>query len=223
MSAYDSLEDVVRDPLYPDVDLALRGGRHIGAEDGPLYDFLHDALEHLEPLYRRFGAELIHRSDGYYFLLPSGERLGRSRLSPGEMLVGQALALLYLDPSILRFGGVVARELLLQRLWGLVGSEALARALEPRRRNFDDERIVNQTIMKKVASALRALGKLGFIDLLGDDQLKLRPALMRFVEPVRGLNDPSAALERLMALGELERDAVSNDEDLEESAAQEDE
>ena len=87
----------------------------------------------------------------------------------------------------------------------------------------DDERIVNQTIMKKVASALRALGKLGFIDLLGDDQLKLRPALMRFVEPVRGLNDRSAALERLMALGELERDAVSNDEDLEESAAQDDE
>ena len=77
--------------------------------------------------------------------------------------------------------------------------------------------------LPQIASALRALGKLGFIDLLGDDQLKLRPALMRFVEPVRGLNDPSAALERLMALGELERDAVSNDEDLEESAAQEDE
>jgi chromosome partition protein MukE len=33
--------------------------------------------------------------------------------------------------------------------------------------------------------------------------LRLRPALMRFADPVRGLQDAAAALERLVARGEM--------------------
>ena len=68
--------------------------------------------------YRRFGCELVQQSDGYFYLLPSGDRLGRRQLSAGEMLVGQTLALLYLDPATLQHGGVVGSEALLQRLAG---------------------------------------------------------------------------------------------------------
>lgn len=212
-SAFHRLEDVILDDIFPDVDLALRQGRHVGREDDAAYTFLVDALEHLEPFYRRYGAELVHKSDGYFYLLPSGDRLGRSQLTPGEMLVGQALALLYLDPSSLQSGGMVERELLLQRLSGLVGDDDLVRTLNPRRRKFD-ERIAAETVRTKVSAALRELAALGFVDLLDADHLRLRPALMRFAEPVRSLTDPTGALERLIAQGEVTLpDEAAADED----------
>lgn len=212
-SAFQRLEDVILDDLFPEVDLALRQGRHVGREDDAAYTFLVDALDHLEPFYRRYGAELVRKSDGYFYLLPSGDRLGRSQLTLGEMLVGQALALLYLDPSTLQLGGVVDRELLLQRLSGLVGQDDLVRKLNPRRRKFD-ERIAAETVRTRVGAALRELAALGFVDLLDADHFRLRPALMRFAEPVRSHTDPTAALERLMAHGELTlAEDVAADED----------
>ncbi len=201
-SGFHRLEDVLLDDLFPEVDLMLRAGRHIGREDDAAYTLLSDALDHLEPLYRRYGAELVHRADGYFYLLPTGDRLGRSLLSTAEMLVGQALALLYLDPASLQHGGVIERELLLQRLAGLIGADALVRALQPQRRRVD-ERVAAEEVRRKVGRALRELAALGFIDLVDGDRIRLRPALMRFAEPVRSTADPTAALERLLAQGEL--------------------
>lgn len=215
-SAFQRLEDVIADDLFPEIDLDLRRGRHIGRGDDSAYAFLVDALDHLEPFYRRFGAELIHQSDGYFYLLPSGDRLGRSHLSAGEMLVGQGLALLYLDPTTTALGGVVERDVLLQRLNGLVGTDDLVRTLNPRRKNYD-ERIAAETVRKKVTTALRELARLGFLDLVDADRFRLRPALMRFAEPVRSLSDPAGALERLIAEGEVVRpdDDDQDDEETE--------
>jgi chromosome partition protein MukE len=137
--------------------------------------------------------------------LPSGDRLGRRQLSAGEMLVGQTLALLYLDPATLQHGGIVGREALLQRLSALLGTDVLVRTLDPRRtrRGKYDERIAAEAVRTKVGDALRRLADLGFVDVLDDTRLRLRPALMRFAEPVRGLGDRSAALERLVSVGEV--------------------
>lgn len=201
-SGFQSLEEVIADGHFPEVDLALRRGRHVGRDDGTAYDYLVDALDHLEPFYRRFGCELVQRADGYFYLLPSGDRLGRRQLSAGEMLVGQMLALMYLDPATVQHGGTVRWEALLQRLSGLLGTETLVRTLNPRRRKFD-ERIAAETVRTKVAEALRRLADLGFIDVVDDGMLRLRPALMRFAEPVRDLSDPQAALERLVESGEI--------------------
>lgn len=200
-SAFRSLEAAIEDELFPEVDLMLRRGRHVGRDDGAAYDYLVDAQALLETFYRRYGCELVQKSDGYFYLLPSGERLGRRHLSAGEMLVGQALALLYLDPSSLQHGGVVARELLLHRLSSLLGDEVLVRTLNPRKRKFD-ARVAAESVRNQVAEALRRLSELGFVDVVDDSRLRLRPALMRFAEPVRDLSDPVAALERLVARGE---------------------
>ena len=201
-SSFESLEEAIADEHFPEVDLAVRRGRHVGRDDGPAYDYLVDALDHLEPFYRRFGCELIQRADGYFFLLPAGDRLGRRQLSAGEMLVGQTLALMYLDPGTLQHGGRVQRDTLLERLEGLLGTETLVRMLNPRRRKFD-ERIAAETVRTKVAEALRRLTNLGFIDTADDGMLQLRPALMRFAEPVRDLSNEKAALERLVRSGEI--------------------
>lgn len=214
-SSFQFLEEAISDEHFPEVDLALRRGRHVGRDDGTVYDYLVDALDHLEPLYRRFGCELMQRADGYFYLLPSGDRLGRRQLTAGEMLVGQTLALMYLDPATLQHGGMVQRETLLQRLSGLLGTETLVRTLNPLRRKFD-ERIAAETVRTKVAEALRRLTDLGFIDSVDDAMLRLRPALMRFAEPVRDLSDQKAALERLVRSGEITLGEVVEKDDTDE-------
>ena len=134
-STFHTLEAALADDHFPEVDLMLRRGRHIGRDDGTAYDYLVDAQSLLEAFYRRFGCELVQQSDGYFYLLPSGDRLGRRQLSAGEMLVGQTLALLYLDPATLQHGGVLPREALLQRLSGLLGTDVLVRTLVSDRRS----------------------------------------------------------------------------------------
>jgi chromosome partition protein MukE len=222
-STFHTLEEALADGHYPEVDLALRRGRHIGRDDGTMYEYLVDAQALLETFYRRFGCELIQQSDGYFYLLPSGDRLGRRQLSAGEMLVGQTLALLYLDPATLQHGGVVGREALLQRLSGLLGTDVLVRTLDPRRarKSNYDERIAGESVRMKVGEALRRLAELGFVDRLDDTRLRLRPALTRFAEPVRGLDDRSAALERLVRIGEVLLD--SGEQDSEEDASADEE
>jgi chromosome partition protein MukE len=203
-SRFERLEDVIRDECFPEVDMMLRRGRHIGRDDGAAYELLVDGLDHLEPLYRRFGAELVYKSDGYFYLLPSGTRLGSKHLSAGAMLAGQALALLYLDPSTLAHGGIIAPNTLLQRLEALVGQEGLVRALLPQRRK-NIEHVAGENVRENVLKALRVLDRLGFIDLLGPDSLRLRPALMRFAEHVRSQADPAEALTRMASQGEIYR------------------
>jgi chromosome partition protein MukE len=202
-SAFIRLEDVVLDESFPDVDLALRRGRHIDADDGAWFTFLCDAQAHLEALYRRFGADLVRRSEGYFYLLPTNERLGRRQLSVAEMLVGQALTLLYLDPSTIQGGGTVTKADVLSHLASVMGTESLVRALNPAKKKKLDERVAEETVRARVGEALRRLGALGFVDFVEEDRMRLRASLMRFAEPVRGGTADAEALERLVAAGEV--------------------
>lgn len=215
-SGFPTLEAAIEDEHFPWVDLSLRRGRHIGRDDGSAYEYLVDAQPLLERFYSRFGCELVQQTDGYFYLLPSGDRLGRRQLSVGEMLVGQTLALLYLDPATLQHGGVVGRDVLLHRLASLLSAEVLVRLLNPRKRKFD-ERVAAETVRGQVGEALRRLAELGFVDVLDEARLRLRPALMRFADPVRKLADPGASLQQLIARG-----AVSLGEEAEEAGEEED-
>ena len=207
------LEDALLDELFPQVDLALRRGCHVDREDSAAYDYLCEMVAPLDALYQRFGAELIHQqSDGYFYLLPCGDRLRSQHLSAAEMLVGQTLALLYLDPATLKGGGVITRTHLLERLSSLLGTEALVRAMTGRRSKRYDERVAEKTARDKVNAALRELATLGFVVLLPEEALRLRPALMRFAEPVRALADPHDALQRLISAGELVVPELEHDE-----------
>jgi chromosome partition protein MukE len=201
-AGYGQLQDVIMDEDFPGLDLALRRGRHIDRDDAAWYTLCLDAQAHLEAFYRRFGCELIHKVDGYFYLLPTGDKLSRRQLGPGDMLVGQALALLYLDPAAIERGGVVTQEALVAQLSAVLGSDALIAAFNPKRKRFD-ERVAHKNVRSKVAEATRRLAGLGFVELLDAEQLRLRASLMRFAEPVRGLAEPAEALAKLAASGEL--------------------
>ncbi|HVH44279.1 MAG TPA: chromosome partition protein MukE [Labilithrix sp.] len=199
---FATLEDVIRDDAFPELDMALRRGRHVDRDDVVWYALLVDAQDHLEPLYRRYGCELVHKSDGYFYLLPTDDRLGRRHLSPPEMLVGQAMALLYLDPAAVETGGVVTREHVLGHLAGVVGSDALVQMMNPKRRRHD-ERAAAETVRQAVAGALRRLAGLGFVEGIDDSRYRLRPSLLRFAEPLRGSGSPAARLAELARAGEI--------------------
>jgi chromosome partition protein MukE len=199
---FRQLEDVIADESFPEVDLALRRGRHIHKGDERWYEFLLEAQGLLEAFYRRYGCELEQRSDGYFFLLPLTDSLGKRHLGVAEMIVGQGLALCYLDPQSVQSGGLVTREELLNQLAAVMGTDALMRSLNPKRKRAD-ERVMQRTVRNKVNDALRRLAQLGFVELLDGERLQLAPSLMRFAEPVRGLDAPSEALKRLIESGEI--------------------
>lgn len=197
-----TLAEVVEHELFPDVDLALRRGRHIDRDDAAWYAFLTDAQPQLERFYRRFGAELIQRTDGFFFLLPSGDKLGRRHLSPSEMLVGQGLTLLYLEPATVEQGGITSRDQLLSQLSASMGTEQLMLAFNPKKKRMD-ERVAQELVRSGVSQAVRRLASLGFVELLPEDRIRLRSSLMRFAEPVRGSGADLEALSRLVASGEI--------------------
>jgi chromosome partition protein MukE len=199
---YAQLQDVILDPDFPELDLALRRGRHVDRDDVAWYALLGDAQDHLEAFYRRYGCELVHKADGYYYLLPTGDKLSRRQLATGDMLVGQSLALLYLHPSTLERGGMHTMEEVIAQLAAVMGSDALIRAFNPKRRRYD-ERVAQKTVRARVGEAVRRLAGLGFVEQMENDQLRLRAALMRFAEPVRGLTEPAEALAQLVARGEI--------------------
>jgi chromosome partition protein MukE len=207
---FDDIAQVVEHELFPDVDLALRRGRHIDRDDAAWYGFLSDAQALLEKFYRRYGAELVQRTDGFFFLLPSGDKLGRRHLSPSEMLVGQGLTLLYLEPATLEQGGISSRDQLLSQLSASMGTEQLMLAFNAKKKKLD-ERVAQEMVRARVSEAIRRLASLGFVELLPEDRLRLRSSLMRFAEPVRGSGADVEALARLVASGEVA--LTENDDD----------
>jgi len=202
-SGYALLQDVIMDPAFPDLDVALRRGRHVDRDDTDWYALLLDAQELLEEFYRRYGCELIHKTDGYFYLLPTGDKVSRKQLGGTDMLVGQALALLYLDPSTIERGGAVTHEELVAQLSTVLGTDTLVAAFNPSKRKRFDERIAQRNVRQRVAEAVRRLASMGFVDLPEADRVRLRSSLMRFAEPVRGLSEPAEALAKLVAQGEV--------------------
>lgn len=206
---YRTLADVLEDEVFPEVDLLLREGRHIDDLDLEHFAFLRDARTVLDGFYDRFGCDLVRSSDGYFFLSPRGDRMGRRSLDAAEMLVGQTLCLLRLDPGMLRTSWRVARVRVLELLEQLVGAERLGHVLNPRRKRRS-QAVEEEEIRKDVAGAIRTLARLGFVDVEADDQLRLRVALLRFAEPVATQPRPEQALANLIAVGTA---GESDDED----------
>lgn len=211
---YRALADALEDAVFPEVDLLLREGRHIDDLDLEHFAFLEDARTVLDGFYGRFGCDLVRSSDGYFFLSPRGDRMGRRSLDAAEMLVGQTLCLLRLDPGMLRTSWRVARVRVLELLEQLVGAERLGQALNPRRKRRS-QAVEEEEIRKDVAGAIRTLARLGFVDVEADDQLRLRLPLLRFAEPVATQPHPEKALANLIAVGTADESDDQDDRDKE--------
>lgn len=202
-SDFADLAAVIADPLFPTLDQALRSGQHIDQHQPGAFQYLRLAQPWLEAHYARYGADLIYAPDGFFYLRPVGDRLPVSRLGAPEMLVGQSLALFYLEPATLEQGHVTQSQVM-ERLRDLLGEEQLILGLLPRTRGYSARHRTEQRARQAVATALRRLTRLGFIRALDEDRFELGAALMRFAEPARGAEDLHAAVARLVSGGEFD-------------------
>ena len=135
----DSLEEVILDPLFPGIDHRLRTGGHIDMDDIRAYEFLLHAEPFLHAFYEGYSCRLMNGQEGFYYLLSEGDLLGRRHLSGAEMLVGQVLALLRMDPSYLKRSGQIPVDHILSHLEMLLGRQRLVEVLAPRARGRDSE------------------------------------------------------------------------------------
>lgn len=216
-TAFNSLEAIIADPLFPEVDVGLRSGCHYNLDgDVREYEFIQGAEDGLRSFYRRYGCRLTHGAEGYYYLLADGALLGQRRLSAAEMLVGQTLALMRMDPATLARFGRIPESKLLAMLEHLLGEANLFAMLARRARGKDRETDARK-IREAVGSALNELQRLGFLQRLKeaeDGQILPRPAIMRFADPVRAGDDLADGLARLIGRGEaalLAEDAEQED------------
>lgn len=200
---YPSLAAVLEDPIFPDVDVALRQGRHIHRAETERYAFLSEANDYLERWYRKYGCDLVRTTDGYFYLLPHQDKIRRRQLSMADMLLGKVLALLYLEPATLQKGCVVSRTQALQSLATLVGQENLMLRLNPRKKRRD-ERTEQEQVRQELERALRTLCELGFAERLDDENLRLHPPILRFAESVRDAGEPAGALREMIRAGKAE-------------------
>lgn len=216
---YQSLEQVIADPLFARAELDLRRGRHIGADyDAFLFDFLTAAKQFLDGFYDRYDATLVAREEGYFYLLPDRlaipPPLGQRRLTAMDMLVGQALALMRLDPKWLESNLRIPDMAVLALLEQILGEERLLRIIS-RRRGKDVDQDARE--LREVFSAsLRSLDKQCFIKREGrGDAAVVKPlhAIIRFADPVRTSTDLYVALESLIADGQIAEDSDDTESD----------
>lgn len=204
-AVFNNLAEVIRDEMFPIVDLRLREGGHIDDLDLEEFTYLEDARPFLEEFYEPFGCNLVRSREGYYFLRPRGDRLGQRQLTAAEMLVGQALCLLRMDPASLETRWRIERIRVLELLDQLVGPERLGRALNPRRK-ASPKAIAEENIRIDVNRAINTLSRLGFVAADGDS-LRLRAALLRFLEPLTDQARPKEALSELVRSGRVQPDS----------------
>ncbi len=206
LNIFSSLESVLNDDLFPEVDVGLRSGRHYNLDgDVREYEFIQAAEEWLQGFYTRYGCRLAHGAEGYFYLLPDGALLGQKRLTAAEMLVGQTLALMRMDPAHLSRYGRIAEEKLLGTLENLLGSERLFALRAPRARGRDRETDAEKT-REEVRRSLNGLQRLGFVERIAEGDLRHvipRASVMRFADPVRGGEETWQALDRLVRMGEV--------------------
>jgi chromosome partition protein MukE len=203
---YESLEQVVTDPLFPGIDHRLRTGGHIDMDDIRAYEFLLQAEPFLQVFYEGYACRLVHGPEGYYYLLSEGDLLGRRRLSTAEMLVGQILALLRMDPSYLKMTGRIPVDHILSHLEMLLNRQRLVDLLAPRARGRDAE-TDNRKIREAIDKAINGLARLEFltIERTSGDVIS-KKSIMRFADPVRDAGNLATALEDLMKRGAVELD-----------------
>lgn len=217
---YNRLEDVLRDPLFPQVDVLLRSGSHIDMDDIKRYEFVEATAPYLEDFYSRYRCSLVHGPEGYYYLLSEGTMLGKKRLGAPEMLVGQVLALMRMDPANLTTAGRVRVDQILSTLEMIMGQEGLCDTLAPRRRGRDLAKD-SEKVREAVGKAMQTLKRLGFV-AISDGEVLPKVSIARFMDPVRDQSDIMGSLEELVRSGKVlmgEEPAGDDDEEADEDDA----
>jgi chromosome partition protein MukE len=171
-------------PLFPEVDMLLRRGAHVGEEDQDKHEFVRDAEPVLQAFYRLYQAQLHQSQEGAYYLgVEQSEHFKTLTLSRLDMVIGKTLAAMLLEPDILNTLGRVALNKLLHTIELHPGRAMLLVCAGIR---VTDEESGNRKLREAVGKSLNTLADLYFIawNARAEEIVPFR-ALLRFADDVR--------------------------------------
>lgn len=211
---YQNLGDIINDELFPELDSRLRRGEHIDSRHTKLFNILNDASQWLGEYYHRYGVDLIHTPEDFYYLKPgnSQKQLIKSRkLDELTMVCGQVLALYHMDPEQLEGSGWISLDAIYERLRLLLDDIYLCKLLERRKLDTQADRDKGLDTLRK---AVRQLARLGMIRLENNqtNRVQTQSPLMRFIDPVRTAPCSREALEKLVTQGFISLDEEDDSE-----------
>lgn len=197
----EKLAKAISNPLFPALDSALRGGRHISFEDLDNHALLMDFETELALFYQRYNAELVKAPEGFFYLRPrSTSLIGRSVLSEMDMLVGKVLCFLYLSPERLAHEGIFSNHELYEELLSLADEKKLMKLVTNRASGSDLDK---EKLLEKVRTSLRRLRRIGMTMPIGESgKFRISEAVFRFGADVRVGDDVREAQLRLIRDGE---------------------
>lgn len=200
---------VVSESFFPQLDTALRAGKHISNEQAESFLFISKHLDGLSEFYERYGVELIRAPEQFYYLRPKTHSiLPRSLLTPFEVLIGKTLCLLHLSPRHLQSEGLFHAQDVMEMLFELLPKERLLKFQHPRAGGSAWDQAKFQ---ERVKSALLKLRKLGMIAVLGGADssggLELKPfriqdSIFRFSADVKEGTALETSQRRMIQEGE---------------------
>lgn len=188
--------------IFPKVDVMLKCGTHL-SQDGTRdeFNFVATHCNGLQTWYRRYGYTLIFNANRYAYLDPQG---GDARFKPlrvYDMIAGQALFILLLDPASLQSDGSFKIADLHNTIQRVLGDDGLEKLLQGKRK-LPKERVIAKA-RKEFGKAMWKLKELGFISSAGSSEyIYIHKSIGRFGEVVSILEkDPQTAIEELVKIG----------------------
>ena len=175
-----TITDVLNDKRFPSIDVSLRKGIHFTEDDIDAYQFLVGSREILADFYSRYGAEVIYDPEGYIFLAPKEGVFRQATLKPGEMILGQVLALFTTDPRSLRDGGKIQIDDILLRLSHLLPVDQLANLFYAQRKRKSRTDLDEKKFRENAEKYLRTLCNLGFAIQTKDGCIRPLKSIFRF-------------------------------------------
>jgi chromosome partition protein MukE len=197
----EKLAIAIANSLFPALDSALRGGKHIATDDLDNHAFLLDFEAELTLFYRRYNADLVRAPEGFFYLRArSTSLIARSVLTEMDMLVGKVLCFLYLSPERLANEGIFSQHDLFEELLTLSDEKKLMKLVTQKSNGSDMDR---EKLFDKIKTSLRRLRRLGMVVFIGETgRFHLRESVFRFGADVRVGDDIQEAQRRLIRDGE---------------------
>jgi chromosome partition protein MukE len=196
----NDLHDLLMDPLFPELDMKLRTGWHCDEEEIESFEFISRVQDKIEMFYELYGYELLYATEGYYYLNPVATNIKTYKLGMESMIVSQFLALMKMDPQYLESSGFFNLEELLDKIELMLGKRQVIRIFLKRKRS--KESISEQdfaSFQQAVKRSLRELSRYGFVTVNSDfSKIYPRKPIFRFMDPIRNLDNPTAAMESLI-------------------------
>ncbi len=196
---YDSLLDVLNDEVFALADYRLRCGSNITEEDNQLHSFILRAENELTDYYQKFRLTLVSTNEQVYYLQAQRQSMiSKARLDPLTMVIGLTIVAMQLDQATANYEWLTT-ENMVERLRTQLSDTRFASLV--RRKGGVQTGFDHTKVMQDIHKSLMRLANLNFIQL-SKDKGAFWPtnAIYRFVDPLRGLSDPTGLSEHISTL-----------------------